>query len=154
MPTFYNQNAGTNKFKSKNDLQAAKRQKVPLTFLNPTTEEKSPEKSKSKSCLDLENMLSRNYFQAKTSIKVPLTFLNSSKENHQKNRYQNRVWIWKNMLIKKLIPSQMGKSSVKAEKSKLSLDLENSVNQEMTFKPKRQKVRLAFLSTYSELSNK
>ena len=116
MPTFYNQNAGTNKFKSKNDLQAAKRQKVPLTFLNPTTEEKSPEKSKSKSCLDLENMLSRNYFQAKTSIKVPLTFLNSSKENHQKNRYQNRVWIWKNMLIKKLIPSQMGKSSVKAEK--------------------------------------
>ena len=33
------------------------------------------------------------------------------------------------------------------EKSKLSFDLENSVNQEMTFKPKRQKVRLAFLST-------
>ena len=34
------------------------------------------------------------------------------------------------MLIKKLIPSQMAKSSVKAEKSKLSFDLKNSVNQE------------------------
>ena len=41
----------------------------------------------------------------------------------------------------------MAKSTFKAEKQKLRLDLENSVNQEMTFKPKHQKVRLAFLST-------
>ena len=46
-------------------------------------------------------------------LNVPLAFLNSSKDNYQKNRYQNHAWVWKNVLIKKLIPSQIAKSSVK-----------------------------------------
>ena len=109
MATFYNQNAGTNKFKSRNDFQAAK-----LFWI---LQKKNHQKNWNQNSVWIWKILNQEITSKPKRLKVPLTFLNSSKENLQKNHqngYQNRVWIWKNMYVnQEIIPSQTSKSSVK-----------------------------------------